>query len=279
MRTPAATKVLFSLGIALCVPGSLWAIVGAVQADPPLAIFATVVLVASGYASVLGWLRVVLERKRFTADYEEQRLRLADSEVEFARWKERLKLTPNDSEMATWLDCDRKCLMGETMTHYKLAASQVIAHAFIEAPARPYRRARVRIGPWRCSRYQLLVFLLTTDGVRQLSAILDFQDATFHDRKRINYRFDAVASIQVAETDLHQRTFELTLVNGDPIEATVTEASTKQDEVQRGEEPDTPSRLTLDAAGLTNTLHVLEGVAAEGKEWIEHERRRRATRR
>jgi hypothetical protein len=278
LRTSAATKLIFALGLALFLPGSFWAIVVAVPVDPALAIFATVVLVVSGWASAMGWLRVLLEHKRYAADYEEEQRRLADSKDEFARWKERLKLTPSDSEMATWLDCDRKCLMSETMRHYKLSASQVIAHAFIEAPARPYRRARVRIGPWRYSRYQLLVFLLTADGVRQLTAILDFQDATFHERKRINYRFDAVASVQVAETDLHQRTFELTLVNGDPIEATVTEASTKQDEVQRGEEPDTPSRLTLDAAGLTNTLHVLEGVAAEGKEWIGHEKTRRATR-
>jgi hypothetical protein len=36
----------------------------------------------------------------------------------------------------------------------------------------------------------------------------------------------------------------------------------------------TVSRTTLDAAGLDNTLHVLEGIAAEGKQWIPHERRR-----
>lgn len=258
----------------------MWAIAGAAQFDLPLTIFSTVVLAASGYASALGWIRVVLERKRYAADYEEQQQRLAESKIEFARWTERLSLTPDDFEMATWLDCDRKCLMAETMKHYKLVASQVIAHTFIEAPARPYRRARVFIGPWRYSRYQLMVFLLTSDGVRQLSAVLEFQDATFHDRKRINYRFDAVASVQVTETDLHQRTFELTLVNGDPIEATVTESSTKDtDQLQQGEDSEVLSRLTLDAAGLTNTLHVLEGVAAEGKEWIGHEKRRRSARR
>jgi hypothetical protein len=279
LRTPATTKMIFALGLALFVAGSVWAIAVAVPINLALAVFAAVVLVLSGYVSAAGWLRVALERKRYAADQEEQRQRLADSKAEFARWKERLKPTPSDYEMATWLDCDRKCLMSETMRHYKLTASQVIAHAFIEAPAPPYRRARVPVGPWRYSRYQLMVFLLTADGVRQLSAVLNFQNVTVHDRKRINYRFDAVASVQITETDLHQRTFELTLVNGDPIEATVTEASTKDDKVQQGEDPDTPSSLTLDAAGLTNTLHVLEGVAAEGKEWIEHEKRRRATQR
>lgn len=277
LQTRAVTKLVFALGLVLLVPGTVWAIVAAVLAKPVLAILVTVLLVLSGYVSVRGWLRIVLERRRYAADCEEERQRLADSRVEFARWKDRLKPTPDDSEMATWLDCDRKCLMSETMRHYKLTASQVIAHAFIEAPSRPYRRGRVRMGPWRYSRYQLMVFLLTADGVRQLSAILDFQNVTFHDRKRINYRFDAVASVQVTENDLHKRTFELTLVNGHPIEATVTEASTKDtDELEQGEEPGVTSRLTLDAAGLTNTLHVLEGVAAEGKEWINHENRRRA---
>lgn len=278
LQTSAATKLVFSLGVALLVPGSIWAIVVAVQANLTLAIFATFLLAASGCASAMGWVSIVVERRRYTADCEEALQRLTGSEVEFARWKERLKPTPSDSEMATWLDCDRKCLMSETMKHYKLSASQVIAHAFIEAPIQPYRRARVPIGPWRYSRYQLMVFLLTEDGVRQLSAVLDFQQVTFHDRNRINYRFDAVASVQVTETDLRKRTFELTLVNGDPIEATVTEASTADTEqLQQGEEAEIVSRLTLDAAGLINTLHVLEGVAAEGKDWIKHENQRRKT--
>jgi hypothetical protein len=34
------------------------------------------------------------------------------------------------------------------------------------------------------------------------------------------------------------------------------------------------SWASLDAAGLGNTLHVLEGIVAEGKGWIHHERRR-----
>jgi hypothetical protein len=280
LQTPTTTKLIFALGLVLFVPGMVWAIIHAVPADLGLAIFATVVLAVSSCFGVRGWLRIVLERRRYEADCEEEGQRLAASRVEFVRWQEKLEAgTPSDSAMATWLDCDRKCLMAETMKHYKLAASQIIAHAFIEAPAQPYRRARVRAGPWRYSRYQLMVFLLTADGVRQLSAVLDFQKASFHDRTRMNYRFDAVASVQVAETDAHKRTFELTLVNGDPIEATVTEASTADTELlQLGEEPELVSRLTLDAAGLTNTLHVLEGVAAEGKDWIKHEDLRRKRR-
>jgi hypothetical protein len=46
------------------------------------------------------------------------------------------------------------------------------------------------------------------------------------------------------------------------------------EELQQGENPGVVSEVTLDAAGLHHTLHVLEGIAAEGKEWIKHERRR-----
>jgi hypothetical protein len=31
---------------------------------------------------------------------------------------------------------------------------------------------------------------------------------------------------------------------------------------------------TLDSAGLNNTLHVLEGIAAEGKYWVDREHER-----
>jgi hypothetical protein len=41
-----------------------------------------------------------------------------------------------------------------------------------------------------------------------------------------------------------------------------------------GEDPEALSRTALDATGLTTTLHVLEGIAAEGKEWIRHEGQR-----
>jgi hypothetical protein len=145
----------------------------------------------------------------------------------------------------------------------------VITHAFIEAPAATHKSARVRNGPPRYSRYHLLLFLLTTDGVRQMTADLDFENGSFHDRHRTNFRFDAVAAVHVSETDDHQRTFKLELVNGHSISAQVTEASTEQ--LAPGEDPESLSRTALDATGLTTTLHVLEGIAAEGKEWIKHE--------
>ena len=102
LQTPATTVLIFALGSALLVPGIIWAIDVAVQTDLGLAIVATIVLLASGYLSVTGWLGIVLEYRRFATDCEEEVERLADSRAEFERWK-RLEPTPTDSEMATWL--------------------------------------------------------------------------------------------------------------------------------------------------------------------------------
>jgi hypothetical protein len=40
---------------------------------------------------------------------------------------------------------------------------------------------------------------------------------------------------------------------------------------QQGESPGAVSEVSLDAAGLPHTLHVLEGIAAEGKGWVEQQ--------
>lgn len=117
----------------------------------------------------------------------------------------------------------------------------------------------------------MLLFLLTTDGVRQLNAELDFSKGTFHDRGRTNYRYEAVATVRVRQTDDDEHEFRLTLVNGEEIhvEAMAPEAEKLQDEPSG-----IVSEVTRDAANLRHTLNVMEGIAAEGKRWIVRERLR-----
>ncbi|MER5318460.1 hypothetical protein [Streptosporangium roseum] len=143
--------------------------------------------------------------------------------------------------------------------------SNVIAYAFIEAPASS-ARARVRGGPWRYKKYQLLLFLLTADGIRQLTATLDVERGSLHIRQRANYRFEVVAAVRVSQADDGGRAFELTLVSGEDVRLRVLEPG--MEELQQGEIPGAVSEATLDASGIHHTLHVLEGIAAEGKEWI-----------
>ena len=270
-RVRPATVVVFGFGVAALLLGGGYAIRGAAQAELLSTSLSVFFALVAGLVTAKRWLRIALERRRFAAEQEESQRRLADSFVAYDRWRAKLAPKPTDSQMASWLDCDRKVLVGLAMQHYKLARSDVIADAFLEAPATASKRARVRNGPWRYSKYRILVFLLTTDGVRQVAVDLNFGDGSFHDWARTNYRFDAIAAIRVSETDDHQRTFDLGLVNGESINVRVTESNTAQ-QLQQGEDADLLSSVALDATGLTNTLHVLEGIAAEGKEWIRREK-------
>jgi hypothetical protein len=272
LATSLPTRVTAVLGFAaLAVCGS-WAVVSALQATPLSAAISTVSVLLGGWVAVRSWLYIILEHRRYDADEIETNKVRARRETAFAQWQARLADKPSDYEMAAWLDCDRKVLLNEALQHYRLTMSNVIAHAFIEAPAKSTARARVRNGPWRYKKYQLLVFLLTMDGVRQLEIKLDFQLGAFHDRHRVNYRYEAVAAVRVKQADDDERKFELTLVNGPEINVQVTGPG--MEELQQDEDHRAVLEATLDTAGLRHTLHVLEGIAAEGKEWIKHEHRR-----
>lgn len=230
----------------------------------------------SGVCAWRAWLRINLERRRFAADTNEANQRRKDTGIEYQRWSEKLKARPGDAEMATWLDFDRTVLLGRAIDHYKLARHQVITHAFLESPGPRTRRARVRNGPMRYSRYSLIVFLLTLDGVRQMSADLLFLEGTIRAGDRLNYRYDAVASARVSLTSKApdrsriQQEFELRLVNGDPISVIITDLDPEN--FEPGETEQSLEGATLDAASVANTLHVLEGIAAEGKAWIQERR-------
>ena len=56
-------------------------------------------------------------------------------------------------------------------------------------------------------------------------------------------------------------------MNGDPISVIVTDLD--PEDIQQGEDEDSLSEAALDAANVANTLHVLEGIAAEGKGWFQ----------
>ncbi|WP_329103096.1 hypothetical protein OG792_25760 [Micromonospora sp. NBC_01699] len=272
LRTPIATLGLYWGGLVGAAVAGAWVVPAAVSTAPLIGAASVLLAVICGVVGGRASFRIVGEGRRVKADEAEWAHQVAARQAAFDRWKQRLSRKPSDAEMAAWLECDRKILVNEVMRHYRLKPSQVISHAFIEAPAKSYKRARVPHGPWRYSRYRLLLFLLTTDGVRQVDIDLDFEQGTSNRTQRLNYRFEAVAAVRIDGVASQQLTFELTLVNGDPIRIRVTESTT--DDIQPGEDPLTLSQVSLDASGLTHTLNVLEGVAAEGKEWIRHQHRR-----
>ncbi|GAA4105804.1 hypothetical protein [Actinomadura miaoliensis] len=276
LATPLATKVLTILGLAVLALGATRAVENAMEVAPVSAGRSATVALMAGVIGALTWLRIVLEHRRHAADEAESRQTLDDCTAAYERWRQKLADTPSDPEMAAWLDRDRKVLLDEALRHYGLAMSDMIAYAFIEARGSRARRARVRNGPWRYTRYQLLLFLLTMDGVRQLSVELDFERGTFHGWNRTNYRYEAVAAVRVHQADDDERRFELALVNGEQIQVEVMTSG--MEELEMDEAPGVVSEMTLDASGIHHTLHVMEGIAAEGKQWIAQERRRKGER-
>jgi len=267
LRTPPEVKAACVAELAAFGLGELVVMAGL----PPAGVAWSLLAVVAGAFATRAGFRLDSERRRVGADTEERMVPLRAREEAYERWTRKLSVKPTDLEMADWLESDRRLLVNEALLHYRLAASQIIAQAVIEGPAAGAKRARVKHGPWRFSKYQMVLFLLTREGVRQITIHLDFEAATAHAVQRLTYRFDAVASVRIDGLATQRQTFALTLINGSPITMPVTEAI---GELEPGEDPVKLSQVSLDASGLPHTLDVLEGIAAEGKEWVHHQHRR-----
>ncbi|WP_405105770.1 hypothetical protein OG559_19650 [Micromonospora sp. NBC_01405] len=272
LRTPSRTKALHVGGLALLTVGSLWAAPAVVTSAPLSGTGWLLLAAASAVPAVRSSFRIIAERRRVADDQAERNDKDRARWAAYRRWCHKLSDKPSDTEMAAWLEGDRKILVDQAMRQYRVRPSHVIAHAFIEAPGPSCKKARYPQGPWRYARYRLLLFLLTDDGVRQANIDLDFVTATTRTTQRLNYRFDAVAAVRIDGIATQQQTFELTLFNGAPISIRVSEPDNES--LQHDEDPTKIAELSLDAAGLSHTLHVLEGVAAEGKEWVKHRHHR-----
>ncbi|MFI7625583.1 hypothetical protein [Microbispora rosea] len=271
LATPRRTMAIAMLGAMAFAAGGAWAASDAVQADWS-AVPSVVLAVAVGWIAGSAWLRIALEHRRYGADKSALNKLSAECDAAYVRWKKRLADKPDDGEMAAWLDCDRKMLLDEALRHYRLKMSDVVAYAFIEARSGSATRARIKGGPWRYRKYDMKIFLITADGVRQCNARLHIEDGSLHDRNRLNYRFEAVTAVHVRQADDNSHTFELSLMDGQKFTAQMI--GPELEEQQQPEDPKDVSEVSLDAAGLRHTLHVLEGVAAEGKAWMTRERRR-----
>ncbi|WP_406395602.1 hypothetical protein [Streptomyces sp. NBC_00887] len=271
-RTPAVTKALcvvalITLGFTtLALLGTVASGAGASQVL--LAILAVVGAVWSGRAAASSWLEVRGEEHRLAEENQQYQERLTARQVAYQHWKSFLDTTrPSELEMETWLTCDKTLFVDEALRHYQLTWRDLITHTILTTPARPYMRGRVKGGPWRYSRYSFRLFLVTQDGVREISTEFDFTDAKRENEQRSNYRFDALSSVQVTE---HTRTgydLELVLTNGPARNIRVKDADTHQ--LAPDENAQEIAEINLNAAGFIHTFRLLEGIAADGKGWIE----------
>jgi len=263
---------------ATCIAALTWAIgslaavsAAAIGARPVVGVAMTLLLSVAGVAGSLRWVRIGCEFKRYRDDRRGHDEARREREAERDRWVAKLEATrPSESEMEYWLYCDKTVVLGKALRHYKLAWQDVIAHAFLSTPAEGTTRSRVTHGPWRYSKYEIRLFLVTVDGVREVCDDVDFERGDFGRQLRLNYRFDAVSCIGVDVVSRASNFLELSLNNGPARQITITEP-VKSGFSAPEESDEELSTLNLEAAGFVNALHILEGIAAEGKAWMDRD--------
>jgi hypothetical protein len=233
-----------------------------------LAVLAVVGAIWSGRTAASSWLEARGEEHRLAEETQEYQERLTARKVAYQNWKSFLDTTrPSELEMETWLICDRTLFVDEALRHYQLTWRDLITHTILMTPARPYKRGRVKGGPWRYSRYSFRLFLVTQDGVREISTEFDFTDAKRGNEQRSNYRFDALSSVQVTERTHIGYDLELVLTNGPARNIRVKDADAHQ--LAPDENAQEIAEINLNSAGFIHTFRLLEGIAADGKGWIE----------
>ncbi|CAL9523015.1 hypothetical protein SUDANB145_03859 [Streptomyces sp. enrichment culture] len=244
------------------------AVSGAGGSNMLLVVLAVVGAVWSGHAAASSWLQARGEEQRVAEETQEYQERLAARQAAYQNWKSFLDNTrPSEQEMETWLNCDKTLFVDEALQHYQLTWRDLLTHTILMTPARPYKRARVKGGPWRYSRYSFRLFLVTQDGVREISSEFDFTDAKRGEEQRSNYRFDALSSVQVTERANVGYDLQLILTNGPARNIRVKDADAHQ--LAPDENAEEISDINLAAAGFIHTFRLLEGIAADGKGWIE----------
>lgn len=271
-RVPARVRAGTTAGVLVALVSLMWAAQAAARQNLLQTAGAVVALAAAGWVAAVVGVRIAAENRRVAVEEAERGQRVTNYWFEHQRWQHRLSDRPDDMEMGQWLDCDRRILLQHALAAYQLKWSDISAYASMEARGEGSRRARAKNGPWRYSRYKLLVFLLTADGVRQITVELNFARAAFRHWERTNYRYDAMAAVRTSLRD-DAREFQLFLVNGAVIEVAVTEPGEAGDD----EDAEILANGAQDATGLRNTLFVLEGVAAEGRGWWDGPAHRRAS--
>ncbi|MFR9727833.1 hypothetical protein ACL03H_01295 [Saccharopolyspora sp. MS10] len=268
-RTPPTTKAGCLAGAAVGTVAALAAERAALSSDLLPALGAAFLLAVTGRAVVRGWWRIASERRRHREEVRDHESTMEARNLAYQQRKDRLDATrPTEEEMETWLRCDRVLLTDEALRHYRLAWRDITAHTVMQTPVKKgAKRARVDGGPWRYSKYELRLFLLTADGVRELARELDVETGDFRGCERGHFRFDAVSSLRVVESSNCGYTLDLTLSNGPARTIEVTDPDSDAEHPALDEDP-ALARISLDASGFAHALHVLEGIAAEGKAWI-----------
>lgn len=230
------------------------------------------------YLVRLWWLPATLRCRHHAADWKIRDQRQVGVDNEFTRWRDEWEHRPSDKEMAEWLELDRTVLLGQALDYFRLPRSRVLAHGFLEKGWPGAKKGQRDGGLLRYQRYQIWMFLLAEDGVRQRRAYLDFLNGVLIEREEIVYGYSSIAAVHVTRKRGGQ-TFELRLTGGDPVKIQLKESDPATSPPDSPGDPDDDAELDdepgavtndddLDVASIANTLHLLEGVAADGRKWL-----------
>jgi hypothetical protein len=278
-RVPFAMRLRCVSASALALVAVFDVLVSALPIAPLTATTALVAAVFSGLYAARQWYRIRSEERRYAEEKAESEQRKTERHDAYLRWKGRLdSIRPSESKMEAWLDCDKTILIDEALRLHRLSWSDVIAHALLQGHSGGAKAGRAKGGPWRYSRYDLRLFLIIRDGVREVSSVLDFERADFGGKERDNYRFDALSSVHVSEKDDEHHVLELTLTNGPARNINVTDTGSMASHLEEmqseiNDSPEDLPQMNLSVAGFEHALRILEGIAAEGKGWIERDLR------
>lgn len=268
---PIRTQVGCVLLLAVMFVTAATVVVTAIFAAPAPGALAAVTALLSGRYAAFRWEHIQSEKRRYQEQCVDHQEELGRREAEYKRWRAKLEATrPSEADMETWLWCDKILFIDNALRHYRLSWSGIISHTLVQGPAGGERkRARAKGGPWRFSHYHFTLFVITEDGVREVSSKLNFLKGSFGKQDRENYRFDAVSSVRVAEWTDSRRTLYLTLSNGPRRKLNITDGDVPTSATDMSELD--LLDINLSHSGYAHALHILEGIAAEGKAWFDHD--------
>ncbi|MEU4560976.1 hypothetical protein AB0F72_21565 [Actinoplanes sp. NPDC023936] len=278
---PAAMSPAFLGGLAALAGAGLIVLLSATAMTACALVVAAPLLWFGARLAHRGGLALYGERRRIALDAAEFQERYQAECLAYDRWVAWLADRPTDVEMGNWLALDLAHWKRGVMADYRLSNRDLLTHLTLTEAAPRSRRARDVGGPFRHSAYTVLLFLLTEGGVRQVQTRLDFMTGAFSGERRTTFRYDAIGSVRVTEVGLRvddqklvsRQAFQLSLNNGERIRVLLDDFADEPIDDYR-ESADHLARLASDAAGVTSATHILEAVAAEGREWIALERQR-----
>ena len=205
--------------------------------------------------------------------------------AEHARIVAALERRPDDVELNRWLEIDRLAIHNRALANHGLRPSDVLVDLVLTEGSPGCVRARDRYGPARYSWYRVHVYLLTDKVLRESVFLLHTRTGFHEEIERRVHRYEDVASATLeafaddltpekderADEDGRARrtraqAFRLALRSGD---ASVVHVTNYGRLAEDDEDPRALHQLSLDVAGITTALPVLEEVAAHGADWVD----------